>query len=336
MVKRYLHFRAEQNTLSDTDAPTTNSGTLMGLLGGLANRLRAITGKGSWTATPDATLADAATHHGRTDNPHSVTRGQLGAAAATALNSHAANQQNPHGVTAAQARARADTWVPGWSDVTGKPVSFPSTWTQVASKPTTYPSTWTQVASKPAVFPPETHTHDYAPSSHVGSRDGHPLATQSANGLQAGADKSKLDSLVPPQRVYSTPGWTEQIIDVTANGWQTTMLAPEITVPALGEAPTGFRWLLDIEGAIRISPPPSNVSLFLAIGFDRAASASVDGGGPLFASSQGALPVSRYGIAPPATNRSFTVNFYFWTVVTGSYSIRQGPLPACRAYLVAA
>ena len=49
--------------------------------------------------------SDLMFHEGRTDNPHSVTRAQIGAAAATDLNAHVANKANPHGVTAAQVGA---------------------------------------------------------------------------------------------------------------------------------------------------------------------------------------------------------------------------------------
>lgn len=41
-------------------------------------------------------------HAGRTDNPHGVTRGQLGAAAATDLTGHVNSRANPHVVTKAQ------------------------------------------------------------------------------------------------------------------------------------------------------------------------------------------------------------------------------------------
>lgn len=41
------------------------------------------------------------------------------------LDAHVNNKSNPHGVTAAQVGARADTWVPSWSEVSGKPGTFP-------------------------------------------------------------------------------------------------------------------------------------------------------------------------------------------------------------------
>lgn len=41
------------------------------------------------------------------------------------LDAHVNNKSNPHGVTAEQVGARADTWVPSWSEVSGKPGTFP-------------------------------------------------------------------------------------------------------------------------------------------------------------------------------------------------------------------
>lgn len=41
------------------------------------------------------------------------------------LDAHTENKKNPHGVTAVQVGARADTWVPSWGEVSGKPGTFP-------------------------------------------------------------------------------------------------------------------------------------------------------------------------------------------------------------------
>lgn len=212
MVRRYLFSKGIDETISDGSAPNSDTGPLLSLVGGLANRLRAITGKASWRDAPDATLADAATHHARQDNPHSVTRSQIGAAAATALSSHTADQSNPHAVTAAQAGARPATWIPGWNDVTGKPVSFPSSWAEIAGKPSSYPSSWTEVSGKPSTFAPSAHKSSHAsggsdaltaadvgaaPSSHVGSGGAaHAAANASTAGFLAAADKAKLNELV--------------------------------------------------------------------------------------------------------------------------------------------
>lgn len=46
-------------------------------------------------------------------------------ATADDLDAHINNKNNPHGVTAAQVGARADTWVPSWGEVSGKPGTFP-------------------------------------------------------------------------------------------------------------------------------------------------------------------------------------------------------------------
>ena len=43
-------------TISDTSAPSGNSGVLTTLLGGLANRIKAITGESSWRSNPAVTL----------------------------------------------------------------------------------------------------------------------------------------------------------------------------------------------------------------------------------------------------------------------------------------
>lgn len=49
-------------TLSDTAVPSSDTGFLTGLLGGLANRIKAITGKSSWRAAPATTLEAAKAH----------------------------------------------------------------------------------------------------------------------------------------------------------------------------------------------------------------------------------------------------------------------------------
>lgn len=45
------------HNVSDTDAPKGNNGTIRGLLDGLANRIKAITGRARWFDDPDITLA---------------------------------------------------------------------------------------------------------------------------------------------------------------------------------------------------------------------------------------------------------------------------------------
>lgn len=73
-------------TIDPAQAPASNVGTLRQLLDWFANRIKAITGGTNWYDAPVATLANLLSlvngHIGRTDNPHSVTAAQAGAAAA--------------------------------------------------------------------------------------------------------------------------------------------------------------------------------------------------------------------------------------------------------------
>jgi hypothetical protein len=41
-----------------------------------------------------------------------------------------------------------------WTDITGKPDTFPSSWDTMLGKPTSFPTTWTDVAGKPSTFTP--------------------------------------------------------------------------------------------------------------------------------------------------------------------------------------
>ncbi|MBW4648903.1 MAG: hypothetical protein KME06_09395 [Kastovskya adunca ATA6-11-RM4] len=90
----------QQRTIDPTLATPGNTGNLMQLLSWLAGRIRSITGKPNWFDTPDTTLAEAATHHTSTANPHAVTAAQTGAdtvgTAAAYMNAHT-NASHPHG-----------------------------------------------------------------------------------------------------------------------------------------------------------------------------------------------------------------------------------------------
>lgn len=336
-AERYYPLHQDEQTTSDQQAPVDGPMGVWRTLGALANRVKAITGRSTFRDDPPTNLTEAKAHHDARSNPHNVTRAQLGAAAQTALDSHIAARDNPHGVTAQQAGARPSSYVPSWSEIT--------------SKPSTYPSTWTQVADKPQVFAPTNHKERHhadgldpltaanvgaAPASHVGSRDGHPLATQSANGLQAGADKSKLDSLAIPPRIYVAPSWPRQDITVTTTGWQSTLLAPEVTVPALGNPPSGFAWLIDVVGSIRFRNMTSGpAGILIQIQYNRAAvGSSVDGGNSGAREDFVITPLTSFGMTPPSLTAAFTVNFYMYTLTTGSYNVFQGPLPTVRVYLV--
>lgn len=136
------------------------------------------------------------------------------------------------------------------------------------------------------------------------------------------------------EKVYAAPVWTAYFLSAV-NGWNyTPLIAPKITVPTLGAAPAGHVWQMNILGAIRVRPAAANISYFWHVAFDGDTSTvtTVHGGGPLFASQQGALGIFAYGLAPPAADRQFTVDFRIWCSAAGSYEILPGPYPAAIVY----
>lgn len=94
-------------------------------------------------------------------------------------------------------------------------------------KPASYVPGWAEVTGKPATFPPDAHNHDtlYAAIAHVGSRNGHPLATTALDGLMAGADKTKLGVIGNYARVERRANQATG----TASAWYTVSWDTEIT-----------------------------------------------------------------------------------------------------------
>jgi hypothetical protein len=60
-------------TISDTSAPSGNSGTLTAILGWLANMIKSITGKSNWRTPPATTLETAKAHMDATTSVHGAT-----------------------------------------------------------------------------------------------------------------------------------------------------------------------------------------------------------------------------------------------------------------------
>lgn len=60
---------------------------------------------------------------------------------------------NANKPTAADVKARPDTWVPSWGDVTGKPETFPAA---------THGHAWGDITGKPSTFPATAHKHSWA------------------------------------------------------------------------------------------------------------------------------------------------------------------------------
>lgn len=156
-----------------------------------------------------------------------------------------------------------------------------------------------------------------------------------ASGVGAWVGLASLDPTSYIERVYRAPEWaTYYPPEQTA--WATSTLPePKITVPALGAPPAGYAWRINVLGAIRILPPNLSMAVLFGVGFDGATNQGVQGGGGLNPSVQTALGIFAYGLTPPATDRSFTVNFTLYTSPSGAIRIAPGPYPTAVCYLVA-
>ncbi|MBF0153268.1 MAG: hypothetical protein HQL64_05960 [Magnetococcales bacterium] len=98
-------------TIDDSQAPTSDTGPLSLILSWFGNMIKSITGKASWRTAPATTLEAASAHHAATNNPHSVTKSQVG------LGNVANTQHNT-----------AATTDPTESDDTGAGYSVGSVW----------------------------------------------------------------------------------------------------------------------------------------------------------------------------------------------------------------
>ena len=94
-----------ERTVSQTTAPSGNTGKLTPLLSGIVNRIRAIMGTSNWYSNPPTTLQAAKAHIEDKNNPHGVTAEQIGAPTLEAVNDHINDTNNPHMVTAKQVGA---------------------------------------------------------------------------------------------------------------------------------------------------------------------------------------------------------------------------------------
>ena len=74
--------RIGERTVDQSLQSAADTGPISSLFSWIAGRLRAVTGETDWKTAPATTLADAAAHHGRSDNPHGVTPAQIQAAPA--------------------------------------------------------------------------------------------------------------------------------------------------------------------------------------------------------------------------------------------------------------
>jgi hypothetical protein len=120
-------------------------------------------------------------------------------------------------------------------------------WIDTSTTPPTVRE-WTGTAWQTVQADPSAHDHDtrYAAIAHVGSRDGHPLATATADGMMAGADKAKLAGLRRSQltrversvlqsiadRTWTPISWDVEVED--PGGWWVSAAPTRITVNEAG------------------------------------------------------------------------------------------------------
>jgi hypothetical protein len=182
----------------------------------------------------------------------------------------------------------------------------------------------------------------FAPASHVGSRDGHPLATTTLDGFMVGADKAKLDgieagALNRPEQHAIAPNFTNYTLTLAANTWTRLFdgvnYAPRIDFPVLGAPPSGTVWRVDVLAVMRISAPGAS-SMLLGVGFGEAwAMGAVHGGVRAEVAAQVVTPIMARGLAPdPAA--AFSVTAAIFASAAGGYLIITNPALTARAYLV--
>lgn len=165
-------------TITDTAAPTGTTGTLTALFGWIANMIKGITGKSSWSTAPATTLEEAKQHIDNSDIHTTATEKNKLAG----IQSGAEVNQNTFSII--RVSGQGDVVADDKSDV----LTFSGgTGITVSTNPTN--DTLTITATGEAT--PGAHA-----SSHLtGGSDPIPLATISASGLMSEVDKSTLDGL---------------------------------------------------------------------------------------------------------------------------------------------
>jgi hypothetical protein len=183
---------------------------------------------------------------------------------------------------------------------------------------------------------------DYAPASHVDSRDGHPLATASLDGFQSGTDKAKLDgieagALKRPELHAIAPNFTNYTLTLATNTWTRLFdgvnYAPRIDFPVLGAPPSGTAWRVDVLAVMRISAPGAS-SMLLGVGLGTAwAMGAVHGGVRAEVAAQVVTPIMARGLVPDPLV-AFSVTAAIFASAAGDYLIITNPALTARAYLV--
>jgi hypothetical protein len=210
-------------------------------------------------------------------------------------------------------------------------------WIDVSTTPPTVRE-WTGAAWQTVQADPSAHDHDtrYAAIAHVGSRDGHPLAdgANSLAGLISGASQAKLDGLrYAVTRQNNT--YTGYTASLTA-GWN-TLTDPTIAMPVLDAAPAGTRWVLDVLGSLRVTPPAAG-TLMGGVLMPSETPAGIHSSSYLTTYTWASLFMARVGVPVEDPTVAFSVRFAVHTgsVGAGSYSFPSPNLTIfTKAYLEA-
>lgn len=211
--------RIGDRTISDTTAPTGNTGKLTTLLGWLAYMIKSITGKTNWRTAPATTLEAAKTHmDDTTKHITAAERTGWNAKASTSVATSAAN-----GLMSSADKTKLDGIAANANNYT-HPANHP-------------PSIIAQDASNRFVTDAEKTTWNAKANTTV--------ATSAANGLMSAADKSKLDGVAAGANNYSHPAThPPSIIAQDANnrfvtdaekiGWNAKASTSAVTTSASG------------------------------------------------------------------------------------------------------
>lgn len=189
---------------------------------------------------------------------------------------------------------------------------------------------------------------DYAPGSHVGSRDGHPLAGGAVGeqgmmhpdqvnklaGIEAGAIKR-------PSRIAQAPTFTAYTLALASATWTRLesggVYMPRLDLSALGAPPSGTKWMVEVMGAMRVTPDVATdvyIGAGLGTNFTLGGSSMISG----FAAAKSGhafIPVAAaYDVPDPTVTT--TITFSIQVFPAASVTVQNAPLPSIRSFLAVA
>ena len=219
-----LHYHGESLPIGDAEAPAGDLGTLIQVKNWLANQIKAIKGTASWRSAPPITL-QAAKEHADAAAPHTgyyakaqgdaryllvTEKGAVNGLAGLGPDGKHLNSQTnslaisrQFEVASQSAMLALDPAVVDPGDLAIRTDFEPDRVFMLVGEDTSVLANWVRVTfgdvvsvnDQTGVVKLAAADVGAAPASHVGSRDGHPLATQVERGFLDPADKTKLDGL---------------------------------------------------------------------------------------------------------------------------------------------